>query len=180
MNRKYVLGALAIVAMSVNTDAQADEHSGFYVGTGLGEVTNDVGEFEADGVAVKLFGGYAFNRYLAAEVAHIHAGTLEATVEDIDLEVEPRGTVVAALGKLPVNDAFSVFAKLGYTFYDEKVTGSRGSLRISEKNSGDDLLYGVGADLRLGRVFQLRAEYEVVDVSDADFDLVSASAVFRF
>jgi OOP family OmpA-OmpF porin len=180
MNRKYLLSALAMVGMVVSTEVRADEHSGFYAGTGIGVVTNKVDEFDSDGVAVKFFGGYTFNQYFAAEAAYIYAGTLEDTVEDIDIEVKPRGTVIAALGKLPVNDAFSLFAKLGYTFYDEKVTGSRGDIRVTEKNSGDDLLYGIGTELRLGRIFQLRAEYEVVDVSNGDFNLLSASAVFRF
>jgi hypothetical protein len=180
MNRKYVLSMLAVVGTLLNGVVQADEQSGFYAGTGLGEVTDKAGGFEADGVAVKFFGGYSFNEYFAAEVEYIYAGTLTDTVEGIDLEVESDGIVVAALGKLPLGDAFSLFAKLGYTFYDEKVTASLDGVSISEKNSDEDLLYAVGADLRLGRKFQLRAEYEVVDVSNADFNLLSASAVFRF
>lgn len=182
MKRKYLLGALALAGMLVTAHAHADdgEHSGFYLGTGLGEVTNEVDDFDADGVAVKFFAGYSFNQYFATEAAYIYAGTLTDTIDDLEVEVKPRGTVIAALGKLPLNDAFSLFAKLGYTFYDEKVTGRRENISVSEKSSGDDLLYGVGADLRLGRVFQLRAEYEVVDVADADFNLLSASAVFRF
>lgn len=180
MNRKYVLSALAVVGTFVNGLAQAGEHSGFYAGVGAGEVTDKADGFEADGVAVKFFGGYSFNEYFAAEVAYLDAGQLSDTVDGIDLKVESDGVVVAALGKLPLGDAFSLFARLGYTFYDEKVSASLDGVSISEKNSDEDLLYGVGADLRLGRKFQLRAEYEVVDVSDADFNLLSASAVFRF
>lgn len=180
MNRKYVLSALAVVGTLLNGVAQAEEQSGFYAGTGLGVVTDEADGFEADGVAVKFFGGYSFDEYFAAEVEYIYAGTLSDTVEGIDLDVESDGVVVAVLGKLPLADAFSLFGKLGYTFYDEKVTASRGGVSIAEKNSDEDLLYGVGADLRLGRKFKLRAEYEVVDVSDADFNLLSASAVFRF
>lgn len=180
MNRKYVLSALAMAGMLANVDVRADEHSGFYAGAGLGEVTNEAGGFEGNGVGVKFFGGYNFNRYFAVEAEYIYAGELEDTVEGIALEVESDGFVVAALGQLPFNDAFSLFAKLGYTFYDEKVRASLGDISISEKNSDEDLLYGVGADLRLGRTFQLRAEYEVVDVSDADFNFLSASAMFRF
>jgi OmpA-OmpF porin, OOP family len=182
MNRKYVLSALAVVGMLVNADVQADDaqHSGFYLGTGLGVATNKVDDFESDGIAVKLLGGYTFNQYFAVEAEYIYAGTLEDTIEDVELSVKSDGVVVAALGKLPLADGFSLFAKLGYTFYDEKVKASRGDVSLTEKNSGEDLLYGVGADLWLGRKFQLRAEYEVVDVEDADFNVVSASAVFRF
>jgi len=181
MNRKHILGALAIIGMAASVDAHADDgHSGIYLGAGVGEVTNEVDDFKADGVAVKFFAGYALNQYFAAEAAYIYAGTLKDTVEDVNLSVESDGFVMAALGKLPLSDAFSLFAKLGYTFYNEKVQGRRGDVSLTEKNSGDDPLYGVGADLRLGRKLQLRAEYEVVDVKDADFNLLSASAVFRF
>lgn len=181
MNRKYMFSALAIVSMAVSAEAHADDkHSGIYLGAGVGEVTNKVAGFEADGVAIKFFGGYAFNQYFALEAAYIDAGTLKDTVDGLDVSVDNDGFVVAALGKLPLTDAFSLFAKLGYTFYDQKVIARRGDVSVSEKSSGDDLLYGVGANLRLGRRLELRAEYEVVDVKDADFNLFSASAVFRF
>lgn len=181
MNRKYIFSALAVVGMGVNAGAHADDkHSGVYLGAGVGEVTNKVDAFEADGVAVKLFGGYAFSQYFAVEAAYIDAGTLKDSIEGLDVSVDSDGFVVAALGKLPLTDAVSLFAKLGYTFYDQKVIGRRGNSSVAEKSSGDDLLYGLGANLRLGRKLELRAEYEVVDVKDADFNLLSASAVFRF
>ena len=178
MNGKVVLSALASVAMFVN--AHADEQSGFYAGAGAGVMSDRASDFDADAVGIKLFGGYSFNQYFAAEGEYIYAGTLTDTFDDLKVKVDSEGFVVAALGKIPFGDAFSLFAKLGYTFYDEKVTASRESLRFSRNNSDDDLLYGVGAELRLGRKFQLRAEYELVDVSQADFNLLSASAVFRF
>jgi hypothetical protein len=74
----------------------------------------------------------------------------------------------------------SLFAKLGYVFYDEEVNVRQGALSYSDKNSAEDLLYGAGAEVELGRSFQLRAEYEVVDVSNADFDMISLGATFRF
>jgi OOP family OmpA-OmpF porin len=180
MNRKYVLSALAMVAIFGNAAVQAEERAGFYVGMGLGVATNKVGAFDADGIAVKVSAGYTFNPYFAAEAAYIEAGTLEDTVDGTKIETDSDGSFVAALGKIPLNDAFSLFAKLGYTFYDQEASASRDGLTLSEKSSGEDPLYGVGMDLRLGRTFQLRAEYEIVDVEAADFDFYSASAVFRF
>jgi hypothetical protein len=112
MNGKIVLSTLASVAMFVN--AHADEQSGFYADTGLGEVRDRADGFDGHGVAVKFFGGHAFNKYFAAEGEFIYAGKLNDTVEDLDVEVESDGFVVAALGKIPFGDAFSLFAKLGY------------------------------------------------------------------
>jgi len=180
MKRCYLLSALSILALAASIEARADDESGFYAGAGFGIVKDEAGEFEADGIGVKFFGGYAFSKYFATEFEYIYAGVLKDTIDSVDFEVESDGFAVAALGELPLNDAFSLFAKLGYTFYDEKVTAKQGNLRASEKNSDEDLLYGAGAKLQLGRTFQLRGEYEVVDVSNADFNLLSINAVFRF
>ncbi len=163
----------------MQADAQAED-SGFFVGLGAGEVNDKVDDFDANGVAIKLFGGYVFNRYFAIEGAYIDAGELKDTVDGVDIAVESDGIVISALGKLPIGEALSVFAKLGYTFYDEKVSARQGSLRFSENNSDEDLLYGAGAELLLGQKILLRAEYEVVDVANADFNILSASAAFRF
>jgi len=180
MKRSYVVSALVVMGLTATANAHADDDTGFYLGAGLGEVTDKAGEFESDGVGVKFFGGYAFSKYFAAEAEFLYAGVLKDTIDDVELKVESDGLIVAALGELPLGEAFSLFAKLGYTFYDEKVSAKRGTSSASEKNSDEDLVYGAGAKLDLGRMFQLRAEYEVVDVPDADFNMWSINAVFRF
>ena len=181
MHRAHVLTGLAAVGMVAFANAQAaDEHDGFYVGIGIGEATDKVGEFEDSDTSFKVMGGYAFNRYLAAELAWIDAGELQDRVDDLDLTVESEGAVAAVIGKLPLGDWFTAYAKLGYAFYDEKVTARLGSASETEKHSEEDLLYGVGAEINLGTRFKLRAEYEVVDVADADFDIVSLGATWHF
>lgn len=180
MKRSHVLSALAVMGLTANVSAHADDDTGFYLGAGIGEVTDKAGDFESDGVGVRFFGGYAFSKYFATEAEFLYAGVLRDTIDDVELEVESDGFIFAALGQLPLGQAFSLFAKLGYTFYDEKVSAKQGNLSASEKNSDADLVYGAGARLDLGRTFQLRAEYEVVDVPDADFNMLSINAGFRF
>ncbi len=180
MNRKYLLSTLTVVSLAVNTNAKAGDDSGFYLGLSVGEATDKVDGFDESGVFFKALGGYAFNMYFAAEAAYVDAGEIEDTVEDLDVAIESSGISVAALGKLPLGTAVSLFAKLGYVFYDEEVNVRQGALSYSDKNSAEDLLYGAGAEVELGRSFQLRAEYEVVDVSNADFDMISLGATFRF
>jgi opacity protein-like surface antigen len=180
MNRKHLLSMVAAVGLMASANARAADDSGFYFGTGMGEVTNEANGFDGDGIGVKFFGGYAFSKYFAAEVEYLDAGTLTDTVDGVNLAVESDGVVVSALGKLPLGEVISLFARLGYTFYDEKVTAKRGDLSLTEKNSDEDLLYGIGAELNAGSRIQLRAEYEIIDVRNADFNVLSASAVFRF
>jgi OmpA-OmpF porin, OOP family len=177
----YVLRALALVSLAVNADARAaDYESGFYAGFGVGEVNDKVDGFDSHGVGFKIYGGYALSKYFAAEAAYMDAGQMEDTVDGVDVDIEADGLIVAAVAKLPLGEALSLFAKLGYTFYDEKVRATQGNFSLSDKNSDEDLLYGAGAELDLGRRFQLRAEYEIVDVANADFNVLSAGVVFRF
>jgi OmpA-OmpF porin, OOP family len=180
MHRNYIFGGLTAVALATSINVHADEDAGFYLGASVGEATDKVGEFEDSGTSFKITGGYSFNRYLAAELAYIDAGTLEDRIDDIDATIESAGIVAAVLGKVPLGEYFSLFGKLGYAFYDEKVSLRQGNLSASETNSDEDLLYGVGAEVNLGQHFKLRAEYEAVDVSDADFDIVSFGATFHF
>lgn len=180
MKRMQVLGGLAAFAWVFASIAQADEASGLYVGASIGEATNEVDGFEDSGTSFKVMGGYTFNRYFAAELAYIDAGKLQDRIDAIDATVESTGVVAAMLGKLPLSNYVSVFAKLGYAFYEEDLSLQLGDLRDLETNSGDDLFYGAGAEVNLSGHFKLRAEYEVVDVPDADFDIVSVGTTFHF
>lgn len=141
MNRKCLLSVIGVLA-AISSNVRADETAGFYVGAGLGEVNDRADDFDGNGVGVKLFGGYRFNRYFAAETEYVYTGVLEDTVEDVDVEVESDGFIVSVLGRVPLGKTFTLFGKLGYTLYDQKVTASRGALSLSEKNSDEDLMYG--------------------------------------
>jgi hypothetical protein len=157
MNRRYVLSTLAVIGLMANARAQADEASRFYFGAGVGEVTSEADGFEGNGVGFKAFAGIAFSKYFATEIEYLDAGILTDTVDDLDLEVTSDGVVVATLGKLPLAEALCLYAKVGYAFYDQTVSAKRGSLSITEKSTAEDPLYGAGAELNLGRTFQLRA-----------------------
>jgi opacity protein-like surface antigen len=180
MYRTYILGGLAAASLLTFTSVHADEQTGVYVGASIGEATDKVDEFEDSGTTFKIMGGHSFNRYFAAELAYIDAGNLRDRIDGIDVTVESTGIVAAVLAKLPLGDYFSVFAKLGYAFYEEKVSLRLGDLRDSKTNSADDPLYGIGGEFRLGQRFKLRAEYEVVDIDNADFDMVSVGTTFHF
>jgi OOP family OmpA-OmpF porin len=179
MHRNYLLGALA-AGLIVSLNVHANEDAGFYLGASIGEATDKVEEFEDSGTSFKILAGYAFNRYFATELAYVDAGKLEDRIGEIEATVESTGVLAAVLGKVPLGAYFAVFGKLGYAFYDEEVSLRLGDLQASETKSDEDLLYGVGVELNLGQRFKLRTEYEIVDVSDADFDIVSLGGTLRF
>lgn len=179
--RKFVVqSVLFIGGICTVLGAHADERSGFYIGGSLGEATNEVDEFKGSDTAFKLSGGYSFNEYLAAEVAYVDAGTQEDNIGAVKIENESSGVIASAVLRLPLGESFALFGKLGYAFYDSEATARLGSLSERESDSDEDLAYGVGIEMAVWGGLRLRAEYEAVDVSDGDFQLVSAGAVYKF
>jgi opacity protein-like surface antigen len=175
-----VLSSFMIVGLGAVSGAHAQESSGFYVGGSVGEATNESGEFKGSDTAFKLAGGYAFNDYLGIEVAYVDAGTQDDNIGLVEIENESSGVIASALVRLPLGETFAIFGKLGYAFYDGESTARLGNLRERDSDSDEDLAYGVGLELALWSSFKLRAEYEAVDVSAGDFEIVSAGLTYEF
>ncbi|MCZ6650057.1 MAG: outer membrane beta-barrel protein, partial [Acidobacteria bacterium] len=65
-----------------------------------------------------------------------------------------------------------LFAKAGYMAWD---------LESNVGNDDDeDLLYGAGAAWVFGSHLSIRVEYEILDIDEADLDIYSIGAAFRF
>lgn len=174
------LSALAALGLMAVTAAQADTQPGFYAGVGLGQSTIDVGLSDDSDTSFKVFGGYSFNEHFAVELAYIDGGSVEERVGPSSAEVEVTGLSAMAVGRLPVNDMFSVFGKLGLASYDVELTFSDPFFgNGSVKESDEEVMYGIGAAFGFGQ-FELRGEYEMVDVADGDFNLFSVSGLYRF
>ena len=163
------VGIAALAALSLGLVAQAASAEGFYAGAGLGSARVKADGFKDDDLGFKIFGGYSFNDYLAAEVEYLDGGT----AKDDGIKLKPEQFGVSVLGSLPVNETFSLFARVGFTSWEVKQSGGG-------KEDDEDLLYGLGAALNIGEQFQVRAEYEAVDVDGGDFDFWGVSGVFKF
>jgi OOP family OmpA-OmpF porin len=180
MYKPLGLSALAALGLMATTAALADVQPGFYAGVGLGQSTIDVGLADDSDTSFKVFGGYSFNEHFGVELAYIDGGSVEQRLGPSSVEVEATGLSALAIGRLPINDLFSVYAKAGLASYDVELKFSDPFLgNGSVKNSDEDLMYGIGAALSFGQ-FELRGEYETVDVSDGDFNLLSLGGVYRF
>ena len=160
--------------------ARADDDAGFYVGAGIGQAREESGPFKGSDTSFRLFGGYSFNRYFAAEAGYIDGGDIEDDIGPYRVSIASDGLFAAGLAKLPLGDRFALFAKLGWVFHDSTETVSLGSQRSSESTSDSDFLFGGGVALKLGKYFQLRAEYDEVNVADAAFDILSVNAAWKF
>jgi OmpA-OmpF porin, OOP family len=131
-----------------------------------------------------VFGGYNFNNNFAAEATYFDGG---APGESYDLgggdtgrlEAQFTGLNLSVVGRIPVSESFAVFAKVGYASYDVKVKASAFGFSDSASDSDNDLSYGAGAAFSFGQ-FDLRGEYEAIDVSGGDFNILSLSGVYHF
>lgn len=182
MNKRVALNGLVLVGMFASASVLADVQPGFYAGAGVGKASieaDDVG-FDADDTAFKVFGGYNFNPNFAVELAFIDGGKPDERFGTGRVEVSVDGFNLSAVGRLPINDKFSVFGKLGFASYDVDVKVRVGNAVGSGSDGDEDLSYGIGAAFNIAPAIELRAEYEAIDVSGGSFDLLSVGGVYKF
>jgi len=182
------LAALVMASLLViSGTAMAD--SGFYLGGSVGNSTLEAniqdpignGDFTFDesDFSWKLYGGFNFDLpviNLAVEGGYRDLGGPSATfaAESYGIDVTAWDAFgVAGFNLGPVN----VFGKLGFISWDADL--SVAGFDVGSED-GTDTAYGVGASFNLGS-FQLRAEYEMFDVSDVeDLYMLSAGFVYTF
>lgn len=176
--RKFA-GALAVSGLLACSAARAED-SGFYVGVGFGEASQDFSGFDASDTAFKLFAGYSFNKYFALEGGYVDAGTQSDTIDQLGVDISSDGFFVEGLAKWPIGNYFAPYAKFGYVFYDSTQKLTLGSMSASESESDSDFIYGGGIEFNLTGNFRLRAEYEEVNLPDSAFDIISLAATWQF
>jgi OOP family OmpA-OmpF porin len=164
---RFIFALIAASTLAISPALAED--AGFYVGAGIGDFGIDVGGFDGSDTGFKLLGGYQFIKYFAVEGEYIDGGT----VEDSGLEVDVSGWNLSGVGILPISGTFSLFAKLGMIFWDAESSG------IGD-DSGEDFSWGVGAGYDFTDQFGARLEYQGFEIEDADGDMISLSASWKF
>lgn len=183
----------------LSSAAFAGEESGFYAGAGVGQANLQIDaldivpgvdyKFDADETAYKVFAGWRFNKYISVELGYLDLGTLSDSVKfdtgagivDVDTEIDLSGFAPYVVGTLPIG-IFELSAKLGYVFYDVDGKVSSDALGESDSfsDSDEDLAYGVGAGMTVFDHLNVKLEYEVIDVTDADIDAFWLTGAWRF
>lgn len=173
---------MAALALMATTAAQADVQPGFYAGVGIGNASAEEDEsgFDGDDTGFKLFGGYSFNDNFAIELAYFDGGAPDDNFGPINVELEVTGFNASAVGRLPVSDTVSLFGKIGFASYDLEATASSGGFSASADDSDSDLSYGVGASVSFAERFEVRVEWEAIDVQDGAFSFLSVGGLYRF
>jgi opacity protein-like surface antigen len=165
---KFMFALIAASAFAMSPAMAQD--SGFYVGAGIGDFGVEVDGFSDSDTAFKVFGGYKFAKYFAADLEYLDGGT----VEDGGLEIDVSGFNLSGVGILPVGEKFNLFAKLGMILWDAETNGFG-------DDSGEDFSWGIGAGYSFTDQFGMQLEYQGFEIEDTDtVDLISVSASWTF
>lgn len=189
---RLALVALAAALSLVSFSAQAD--GGFYLGGSVGgatiEAEFDTADFpelpaslDEDDTAFKVFIGYKLD--LPVIDLGIEGGYVNLGEPEIEIDIPVIGTQEIGLETTGINlwgtaglevGPLDVFGKLGYISWDVEA-GIDGF--DSASDDGSDMGYGLGVSFELGSI-QVRGEYEVYDIDDADIEMLSVGIAFRF
>ena len=135
----------------------------------INDLNLDLEEFDykADSTSYKIILGYRFMGFLAVEGSYIDFGKLSDSIDTIEgtvsVENDLKGIDAFAMGMLPLGIA-DLFAKIGFVSWDSDIRAAVGSISELDTDSGTDLVYGIGAQLRFkglavrarGRVLRYR------------------------
>jgi OOP family OmpA-OmpF porin len=190
--KKQLLVVLLGSALAAPLAAYAE---GAYVGVNVGrsdqKLTLDgIGSISDSGTGYKLYGGYGFNKNFGLEGGYIKLGTGKASYVDGPdsgtISSKPSALYVAATATLPVNDQFSLFAKVGAAFNRTKLEAVENGVSSSEKKHRTTALLGIGAAYNVTKEVAIVAEYEdfgkiaKVDGAHLKANLLSIGLRYKF
>jgi OOP family OmpA-OmpF porin len=147
------------------------------------------------GLGYKLFGGYQFNKNFAVEGGYWHLGQFGYNASTtptggLSGKIKVQGLNVDAVGMLPLNNRFSVFARLGLQYAEAKDSFSSSGAVPAPANSNPsksamNYKAGVGVQYNFNRSLGMRLEAERFRIDDAvgnrgDIDMYTVGLVYRF
>jgi OOP family OmpA-OmpF porin len=207
---KYVsatakLSLLTMALMSSPFAMAQRDNTGWYGGANIGRSGATIDETRITSGLLskverdrgyKIFGGYQFNKYFAAEAGYLELGKFGFTTNTVPLgtgtlnaSIKLKGLNLDAVGTLPITEKFSVFGRLGvaHTQANDAFVGT-GAVNVLIPNPSarnTNLKIGLGLQYALTDALMLRTEIERYRIDDAvgnkgDVDLVSVGLVYRY
>ena len=177
IRKAFVVGVL--LCSSVFLPAMAEGYVGASYLSSSGKFDTSIASFNPDGEGYKIFGGYNIHKYLGIEAAYYDLGGLEDTEGNDTFKADIDAFDIAFRGLLPIGKMLQLTAKIGYANVSIDSETSGPLITVTADGSDWELLYGVGAEVKLGKVFGVRAEWESFDV-EGDLDAWSVGGSFRF
>lgn len=186
--KKLIFAVLAGVTAMTAAQAQV---SSPYIGLGVASSDHDfkigaAGTSKSDGYKAsgKIFGGFDVNPMFGVEAGYTdvrraeHSYTIGATTGTAT--TEGSRTYLAAKATMPVNEAFSVYGKLGAGYSKTKFR----STTLGSANDSDTEVYaGLGGQYKISDKMALSLEYERYGKSKdfgAKADAITVGARYSF
>jgi OOP family OmpA-OmpF porin len=200
---KLTTNVLAVLLLGVISSSAIAEGNKFYGAVDLGKSTakNRCDGFSAasgwscaeSATAIRIAGGYQITPTWGVEASYGNYGTLKDTysssITTINTEVKLNGFAIHATGTLPVNNAFSLFGKLGIARTTAKGSSTSSNPAysvLSNEVTSTKASFGVGAQYEISDKVALRAQYDDFgSVGDSNsgtmkITLLSAGLVYKF
>ena len=175
-----VSASLAPISMAI-----AEPYVGFGIGTASYKADLNAlggGSLDDDGTGSKLYSGYSFNEYFAAEVSIYNFA--EASVGAIEISpgtfasgsVSMKGFGAYAVGMYPVSKEVSLMAKLGVLNWDAdlQVNNTKG------ENDGTDAAYALAVSYAFTKELSVAAEWESFNTDNPELSMLSLGFKFTF
>ncbi len=184
MQRRYSI-YLAVLIGCFTFSVNAETYVGFGIGSAAykADLTSlGGGELDDSGLGTKLYGGYAFNQYFAAEVAAYNFA--EASIGAIEIApgsvvsaaVSMKGAAAYGVVMYPLSKQTTLMAKLGVLRWDADLRVNN----TSGANDGTDLAYAIAASYGLTKDFLITAEWESFNTDNPELSMFSVGFRFNF
>lgn len=157
------------------------------------------------GTSWSIFAGYRFNPYFAVEGGYLKLGDIQyrssglvdppgaatSAPASFDFDYESKGLTLAAVGSVPLGQAFDVHGRLGVFFADTELTAtaniSGGIGTDSVSASTQETFVGIGVGFKFTERLGLNLDWtrygnvgDEEETGEANVDDLSLSLVFRF
>jgi len=107
----------------------------------------------------RLSVGYQINPSIGIEGSYVDSGKYAASGLGLTVDVKSTEWQLAAVGTLPVANGFSVLGKAGLALWDLK-TSSSGPVPPGWNPTGNDFLWGIGAQYDITKAVAVRGLYD--------------------
>ncbi len=172
----FAAAAAATLAVSAPALAQTGPFAGttFYGTLGYDHVTVDDPDVDLGAITGRL--GARVTPYIGAEV-EAGFGVKDDDFGAVDVELDNHAAVYA-VGFLPVQPNFDLFARVGYGTQEASVSGAGANVSAD----GESWNYGVGAQYFFDGANGIRGEWTRHDLEDdgGEFDVFSIAYVRKF
>ncbi|MGD8558113.1 MAG: hypothetical protein PVF34_05040 [Gammaproteobacteria bacterium] len=179
--KNKIINGLAIVAGLFVNPVFADDATDSFFGMSIERAFIDVAGFEDEGIPFKIALGHQFSDFVGFEILYRDYGQLtdseQLQVPDgaggtITLNGEQKVTrkeiTLYVIGYLPVTTAINLFAKAGYSGYNERTRFEfTGFPNQSAEVNDNNTFYGLGAKFNMDEDSAVRLEYEAPDEGDS-------------